>query len=520
MTPVDEALAELRDRDAVTRLHDRDATLWSDDPAVRDAVANRLGWLDVAAAPPGWSQRLSDLGEQITRDGITRVVLAGMGGSSLAPELFASVFGGDGRGATLTVLDSTHPDAVAAALDPAGLDATLVVVSSKSGSTEETRSFAALAGELVPSARLFAVTDAGSQLKAQARDGGWRDVAANPADIGGRYSALSLFGMLPAALVGVDVDVVWASGAAMLDRCRATPEDNPGAQLAAFIAGCARAGRDKLTLLTPTSLASLGDWVEQLVAESTGKQGRGIVPVVGEPVGEPGVYGDDRAFVALSLGGETPLGVDALAAAGHPVHRIDVAERTGVGGEFVRWEVAVALAGALLGVNPFDEPNVSESKANTNAVLDAVAGGGSLDEPEHGDVAALLDQLRPGDYCSVQAYLAPNPATAAPLQRLRTTVRDRYRVATTFGWGPRFLHSTGQLHKGGPNTVVALQVVERPTGGPPIPGRDYDFATLIRAQAQGDLRSLRDHGRRVAQVSVAEPGALESLAAAVEGATR
>ncbi len=520
MSDVDDALGELRDRDAVARLHDRDATLWSDDAEGQQVVANRLGWLDVAAPPPGWSQRLRELAAGVTGDGISRVVLAGMGGSSLAPEVFATVFGGDGRGATLAVLDSTHPDAVAAVLDPASLNAALVVVSSKSGSTEETRSFAARAAELVPPARLLAVTDPGSQLEAQARDGGWRDVATNPPDIGGRYSALSLFGMLPAALAGVDVDAVWASGAAMLERCRTAPEDNPGAQLAAFIAGCARAGRDKLTVLTPTSLASLGDWVEQLVAESTGKQGRGIVPVVGEPIGEPGVYGDDRAFVALHLGAETPLGVDDLAAAGHPVHRIDVADRAGLGGEFVRWEVAVALAGALLGINPFDEPNVSESKANTTAVLDDVAAGGSLDEPEHGDVSALLDHLRPGDYCSVQAYLAPTPETAAPLQRLRATVRDRYRVATTFGWGPRFLHSTGQLHKGGPNSVVALQVVDRPTGGPGIPGRDYDFATLIRAQAQGDLRSLRDHGRRVAQVAVTEPGALESLAAAVEGATR
>ena len=514
-----DALATLSDRDAVARLHERDVTLWSQDPRHQAVAAQRLGWLDVAAAPQGWPQRLQALVERARADGIGRVVLAGMGGSSLAPEVFGAVFAGAG-GTRLQVLDSTHPVAVRALLDDADLSATLVVVSSKSGTTEETRCFAAHAGTLLPPDRLVAITDAGSQLEAEARDAGWREVLPNPADIGGRYSALSLFGMAPAALAGVDVAAIWRGAAAMLDACRRPPEDNPGARLAAFMGGHAMAGRDKLTVLAPAALTPLGDWIEQLVAESTGKEGTGLVPVIREPLAEPAVYGDDRAFVALRHGAEQLAGVDALAAAGHPVHVIDVDAVDNLGGEFVRWEVATALAGVLLDVDPFDEPDVASSKANTNAVLDDLADGGRLPPPEHGDVHALLRQVGPGDYLSVQAFLPPDAEHAAPLQRLRTTVRDRLRVATTFGWGPRFLHSTGQLHKGGPDSVVALQVVDAPAGGPPIPGRPYDFATLVRAQAQGDLRSLRARGRRVAQVGVEGPGGLEQLAAAVEAATR
>jgi len=519
MSAADEALAELADRDAVTRLHARDATLWSEESEHREVIANRFGWLDIATPPDGWPHRLAEAAAAARSDGIDRLVLAGMGGSSLAPEVFAKVFS-NGGGARLALLDSTHPDAVRAALDDADLSTSLVVVSSKSGSTEETRCFAAHAAELVPPDRMVAVTDAGSALEAQARDQGWRDVFVNPADIGGRYSALSLFGMLPAALLGVDVNEVWLGAANMHQRCTAAPADNPGAQLAAFMAGCARTGRDKLTLLAPAGLAPLGDWVEQLVAESTGKQGTGIVPVVGEPLGPAAVYGGDRAFVILRLGADELLGGDDLAAAGHPVHVIEVGDREQLGAEFVRWEVATALAGALLGVNPFDEPNVAESKANTKAVLDEVTGGGQLPEPESGDVAQLLKQLGEGDYLSVQAYLAPTAERAEPLARLRTLVRDRRGVATTFGWGPRFLHSTGQLHKGGPDSVVSLQVVDSPAGGPAIPDRPYDFATLVRAQAVGDLRSLRDHGRRVIQIGVDAAGELEGLAAAVESATR
>lgn len=513
LEPIREALAELRDADAITRLHHRDPSLWSSSPQVQQAISDRLGWLDVVGGTATWGGELRAFSEAVRADGLHRLLLMGMGGSSLAPELFAAVFEGRTSGAQLSVLDSTHPDAVRAVLDDSDLSDTLVMVSSKSGTTEETRAFAAHAATLVDGPhQLVAVTDPGSQLHQQAREEGWRAVFTNPADIGGRYSALSLFGMLPAAVAGVDIDEVWTRGQAMADRCApAVPiEDNPGVVLGAFIAGLARRGRDKLTLLLPDELSSLGEWIEQLVAESTGKQGVGIVPVVGEPLAAPERYGDDRAFVAYRLDRRGP-DVDALTRADQPVLTLDCADRHDIGGAFVQWEVATALAGALLGVNPFDEPDVAEAKARTRAVLAEVAAGGGLPEPERDDPAALLAQLRGGDYLAVQAYLPPTFAYAEPLAALRTAVRDRWRVATTVGWGPRFLHSTGQLHKGGPDSLVALQLVDSPAGGPDIPGRDYDFATLLRAQAAGDLRALRDHGRRVAQYPVSSPADVQAL---------
>ena len=515
--PVRAALEELADRDAVRRLHDRDASLWSDDPAVQATVGNRLGWLDVAAEPAGWGDRLRAFTEVVRGDGIRRVVLAGMGGSSLAPEVLATVLGPSaGAGLPLEVLDSTHPAAVEARLGD--LDGTLVLVASKSGSTEETRDFGLLAAERAPSPRqLVAITDPGSQLEGEAAEGGWRTTFANPADIGGRFSALSFFGMVPAALLGIDVAALWASGARMLEATRPQADlaQNPAAVLGAFLAAHARAGRDKLTLLAPPALAPLGDWIEQLVAESTGKRGTGVVPVVGEPATGPDGYGDDRAFVVLTLGQERLAEADVLSAAGFPVLEVEVADRIDLGGEFVRWEAATALAGVLLGIDPFDEPNVSESKRNTVAVLEDLEAGRPVPSDDDGDPRELVASLREGDYLSVQAYVEPGAATASTLARFRTAVRDRTRVATTTGLGPRFLHSTGQLHKGGPGTVAALQLVDRVEGGPSIPGRPYDFATLLRAQAAGDHRSLRAHGRRVARVHV--DGA-EGLARALDAA--
>ena len=514
---VEQALATLRDRDAVARLHDRDVSLWSDDADAQKVVANRLGWLDTIPASAQLLDRVTEVRDAL--GAYDRVVLAGMGGSSLAPEVFSKVFRRHGATVPLALLDSTHPDAVRAVLDDTALDRTVVVVASKSGTTEETACFASHAAALLPPERLIAITDPGSALEEQARSAGWAAVVTNPPDIGGRYSALSFFGAVPASLIGVPIQPTWEAAATMLAACRRDVDENPAAQLAAFMAGNAMAGRDKLTLLAPSALAPLGDWIEQLVAESTGKQGKGIVPVVGEPVDEPGVYGDDRAFVELRLRADAVLGADELRDAGSQVFTIDVPGEPHLGAEFLLWEIATALAGVILGVNPFDEPNVSESKANTVAVLEEVTGGTPLPQPEHGDVRALLGGVRPGDYVSIQAYLPPTEQHAQELLRMRQFIRDRRRVATTVGWGPRFLHSTGQLHKGGGDNVVALQIVDAPTAGPDIPDRPYDFATLVRAQALGDLRSLRDKGRRVAQVGV-EEGGLEQIVALVEAATR
>jgi glucose-6-phosphate isomerase len=507
--PVREALDELTSKHAVRRLFERDASLWSDDADVQRAIVDRLGWLDVAGGRSQWRQQLPAFAAEVRDAGIDQIVLAGMGGSSLAPEVFGTVFS-DASRTRLTVLDSTHPRAVAERLPENGLDSTLVVVSSKSGTTTETRAFALRAERLVPSTRHLAViTDPGTNLAEEARARAWRAVFENPPDIGGRYSALSLVGMVPAALIGVDIDAIWRSAAAMATAC-APPHDgvgNPAAALAAFMGGLARTGRDKLTLLTSPSLASFADWIEQLVAESTGKQGTGIVPVVGEPLGPPDVYGDDRAFVVIEHAEDLVAGVEHLEAAGLPVHRIRLDDRSALGGEFVRWEVATALAGALLGIDPFDQPNVAESKQNTDEVLDEVARGTPLPDPENGDREQLLGTVRAGDYVSIHSYLPPDDKVAAGLTEARVIIRDNLRVATTSGWGPRFLHSTGQLHKGGPNSVVVLQLVDMPSKEQdvPIPARDYTFGTLIRAQAIGDLRSLRAHDRRVIQRRIDGP---------------
>lgn len=506
---VTEALEELERTDAVRRLFARDATLWSDDPDHREVAANRLGWLDVVDGMPGWEDRLRTFVEGVRADGLERVVLAGMGGSSLAPEVFAKVLGG--AGARLEILDSTHPDAVAAHLSD--LERTLVLVSSKSGGTEETQCFgSAAASRVAGPSQLVAITDPDSALAEQAAAGGWRETFLNPPDIGGRYSALSFFGMVPAALAGVDTAEIWSKAGRLAEACGPDVplEGNAAALLAAFIGGLARTGRDKLTLLADPRLAPLGDWIEQLIAESTGKDGKGIVPVVGEPAGDPAVYGSDRAFVEVRLAGKPVPGAATLAEAGHPVLTVEVADPMELGAEYVRWEIATALAGKLLGVDPFDEPNVAESKSNTREVLDAVLAGASLPDAEQGDVSGLIGGVAEGDYVSIQCYLAPSRETADALTDLRLAIRDETHLATTVGWGPRFLHSTGQLHKGGPGSVVALQIVDTPETGPAIPDREYDFATLVRAQALGDLRSLRDHGRRVAQTGV---GSAEEIAA-------
>jgi glucose-6-phosphate isomerase len=526
-----EALAELDDEGALYRLFDKDPLLFDDDPDGQAEAAQRMGWLDVTERAGQEAPLLDAFVEEVRSDGLDRVVLAGMGGSSLAPEVFARVGGGSG-GMSLDVLDSTHPDAVRAALDR-DLSTTLVVVSSKSGTTEETRSFGAVAAErLKDFSRLAAITDPDSELAIAASSMDYRAVLLADPAIGGRYSALSLFGMVPAALLGYRTGELWARADRQLSiegpggdfPAGAGRKEgvSPATALAAFLGGSARSGRDKLTLLAAPGLESFGDWAEQLVAESLGKRGRGIVPVVGEPV-NPSAYGNDRAFVELRLAGARAAGAQEVEAAGHAVLSLELADPYDLGAQFVLWELAVALTGVLLDVNPFDQPNVAESKANTNAVLDRLANTGELPAPEDGDIAALLGSVQPGDYVSLQAYLPPTPEVHATLRELQGRIRDRLSVAVTAGIGPRFLHSTGQLHKGGPNTIVALQIVDAGLwdergDGIDIPGRSYDFRTLVRAQAAGDLQALRDHDRRVAQVGVAGAAGLRDLVARIDAA--
>lgn len=496
---VDATIADLVARDAVTRIWSGDHTLWQDDPV---EVADRLGWLRVGPEVAAGHVALDTFAADAFAGGFVDVLVMGMGGSSLFPEVVAATFGGPDDRPRLSVLDSTDPAAVRrteAALD---LDHTLFIASSKSGSTLETTSHLAYFWDKVGRPEQFAViTDGGSDLEAHAREHDFRHVFLNRPDIGGRYSALSYFGMVPAAVAGVDylrllraADVLAAQLAPGAD-----PYRHPGLRLGAVLAAAAKAGRDKLTLLLDPDIATFGLWLEQLVAESTGKGGTGVIPVAGEAVADDlSAYGDDRLFVAV---GWHPA-LDELADAGHPVVELPYENAYGLGAQVLLWEFATAVCGAALAINPFDQPNVAEAKAATQLVLDAGDPPVIAAEP----LGGLLAQVRPGDYLAIQAYVDPDSPVVAGLERARLALRDRLGIATTLGIGPRFLHSTGQLHKGGPPTGVFAQVVDDVAapgrGDLAIPGRPFGFGTLLAAQAAGDLATLRTHGLRAARVSM------------------
>ena len=494
MSDFDDAVLAVRqdllDRDAVRRLYEGDHTLWRDDPA---ELADRLGWIPVVEEV---RDDLPDLTKRCDAlvDGIEHVLVMGMGGSSLFPEVLArSLAPAPGR-PRLHILDTTDPAAVTRfglECDPA---TTLHLASSKSGSTIETRSHLEWAWERANGHGRFAViTDPGSELADLAREREFADVFENRSDIGGRYSALSLFGVVPGLLMGADVAALLAGGLDALAHSGpdVDAEQNPALQLAAAIAAGVRVGRDKVTYLLDPALTAMGLWVEQLVAESLGKDGTGAVPIVGEPVGPPEVYGDDRLFLSQ-------LPIDELEAAGHPaiVGGSD-ASAHGIGHMAVTMELAVALAGAAIGVQPFDQPDVAAAKAATAEVLDE----GGADVPE-GSLDDLLAQLEPGDHLALQAFVDPTSAAAERLESARVALRDRHRVATSLGFGPRFLHSTGQLHKGGPRAIVCVQVAGDDPDEIPIPGRDFGFGHLKQAQAAGDLRTLQARGIRAGRVAI------------------
>ena len=499
-------LQHMDDEEVVARIWRHDHTAWKPDPT---EITNRLGWLTLA---PDLRRRIPELqafAERVAADGFTHAVLFGMGGSSLAPEMFARTYGTTPGFLELTVLDTTHPATIARVEASLDLDHTLFVVASKSGTTLETLShfehfFAATGGR---GTSFVAITDPGTPLQKLAGEKGFRHVFQNPPDLGGRYSALSLFGLVPAALIGADLEDLLFSAEEMGDGCKAVPAfENPGAWLGAVIGEAAVAGRDKLTFVLPASVASFGDWVEQLVAESTGKEGKGIVPVAGEDLGPPGAYGDDRLFVSL---GDYP-GLAPLHAAGHPVVTLEFGGPKTLGAEILRFEFATAVACHILGINAFDQPNVEQAKQATRKILDGLKGGATLEEPDRGDALGLLEGVAPWEYIAIQAYIDRTPEIEAALQHDRLSLRDGHRVATTVGFGPRFLHSTGQLHKGGPNSGVFFQVTDTEREiDLPIPGKPFTFGTLIDAQALGDLQALRARGRRVARVSFEE---LEQLA--------
>jgi hypothetical protein len=481
-----------------------------------------------------------------------------MGGSSLAPEVLATTFGTQEGWLELRVLDSTDPAAVAATVDDLDPLATLWIVASKSGTTTEPLAFQADAWDRIERALrarhaprtehagnlMIAITDPGKSVEAIPHHDELREVFLNPPDIGGRYSALTYVGLVPASLIGLDLDTLLASAIAMMGACREPePTANPGVSLGLAIGTLAKAGRDKLTFLADPAIDSFGSWLEQLIAESTGKHGTGIVPVDREPLGEVETYGPDRVLVRLTVppgdDGPAPEAIaadrlaDAAEAAGHPVIRIPIVDPIDIGAEMFRWEVATAIAGAVLGIDPFDQPNVEEAKELTRSVLAGASSGEPATPPPAplvadaasgltlfgdaplrltagdgtlvGELARHLARRKPNAYLALQGFIAPSPAADEAFDRIRTMLRDVTHNATTAGYGPRFLHSTGQLHKGGPPTGWFLQLTSDHPTDRPIPGWPYTFGRLIDAQAEGDFAAIESHDLPILRVHLADP---------------
>ena len=529
---VDAQLARLQKDEAPRRLWAKDSTLWSADPAKRQEIRDRLGWLDVADKMLEKGGELRDLAVQGRK--LSDVVLLGMGGSSLCPDVLRNTFGTLKGHPKLHVLDTTDPATILGVRSKIKLATTLFIVASKSGETTETLShFAYFFEQTKRNGKQFAaITDPGTSLEKLAKDNGFRWIFPNPPDIGGRYSALSYFGLVPGALMGVDVVELLERAVEMEHSCAdSVPvEQNPGVWLGAVMGRLATQGRNKVTLITSPKVATFGYWVEQLLAESTGKEGKGLVPIEGEPLGKPAVYGDDRQFVYIRMDADPPnRAVHALEKHGHPVVTLTLRDKLDLGGEFFRWEVATAIAGAILGIDAFDQPNVQESKDNTKKVLATFKSRGKLPPAEStpaakskAGIASLLKRARRGAYFATMAYTARTPQSEAAIAAIRTAIRDKTKTATTSGYGPRFLHSTGQLHKGGPKTGLFLQIVQDDARDVPIPGQPFTFSVLKQAQAIGDLQSLTSRRLPVLRVTLGrEPAAgWRALVTAVKGAVR
>lgn len=513
----------------VERIWRRDHTVWNPNP---EEISNRLGWLDIAKRMRLETPRLKKLTEELKQEGFTHVLLLGMGGSSLAPEVFSKLLATK-DGVKLSVLDSTDPDAVrakAAEFDPTH---TLYIVSTKSGGTVETLSFFKFfynqakekLGEKA-GAHFVAITDPGSSLAELAAKYSFRQTFLADPNIGGRYSALSHFGLVPAALVGVDVAELIARTEAGVAACRQPAPKNPGALLGLALGSLALAGIDKATFVTQDGIADFGNWVEQLIAESTGKQSKGILPVVGEPLASVAAYGKDRVFITLGkLSGDASKLVSELKAAGHPVIELAWPDPYVLGWHFFAWEFATAVAGYVLGINPFDQPNVEAAKIQGRTFIDEYSKTGKLPKGEGAELSeqtltAFVDKTKPGDYIALQAYAQPTPELEQALQKLRSQLVEKYHLATTLGYGPRFLHSTGQLHKGDAGRGLFVQFISHPKDDLPIPKEagstesELGFGVLKIAQALGDAQALRQAGRRVLSFDVSGDlaGELDKLA--------
>jgi glucose-6-phosphate isomerase len=532
--------------DVVKRIWAKDASLWKSDEANVKVINNSLGWLTVADEMLGVADELVDFAASIRSRGFKYVMVCGMGGSSLCPEMLARTFGPQSGFPELLVLDSTDPDVIAAFKERIDVERCLFIIASKSGSTTEPNVFMKFWYEELRQRRenagdnFVAITDPGSPLVDTANELKFLRTFLNQQDIGGRYSALSYFGMVPAALMGLDIR-------RLLEGARRASQSNQAAfQLGVTMGDNANTGRDKLTLVIDPAIETLGLWIEQLIAESTGKEGTGIVPVNGERLSRPEVYGDDRLFVSISLGevaNETKAKLDALTAAGHPTVYRQLADVYDLGAEFFDWEFATAVAGWRLGINPFDQPNVQEAKDATKELLSSFERRGRLEERTEiasddrltiygGEeqskadsvfeaLSAHLATIKPGDYIAFLAYIEDTPEIDSKFQELRIQLRDATRCAVTIGYGPRFLHSTGQLHKGGPDTGVFFQIIADDETDFAIPGEPYTFSILKQAQALGDFRALAKRGRRVIGIELRDntPASLGRLAGLIDRST-
>jgi transaldolase/glucose-6-phosphate isomerase len=561
--PADAGLAELEAKRFAERLWAKDGSVWKNDADQQKLIKHALGWLTAPESTSLGMGPVRALADEAARDGVKHVVVLGMGGSSLCVETLSRCLPLAAGRPRLHVLDSTHPDAILAVEKEIDLDRALFIVASKSGSTIEPNclfdyfwSLVAAKAGAKAGRQFVAITDPGTSLEKLSRERGFRKTFLNPSDVGGRFSALTLFGMVPAALGGADT-------AALLDRARAaaktcsprTPtRDNPGLRLGAALGRHAREGRDKLTLVLDPRLEAFGLWIEQLIAESTGKEGKGIFPVVGETLGTPAGYGRDRLFVRIGIRGRADLDVEkklvALEQDGHPVVRLELADEFDLGAQFFIWEVATAAAGFFLGVDPFDQPDVQSAKNRTNDLLAGLDGGalpaekadfragglaafadaglksalktdGGQDRPLREVLDAHLARVQPGDYVCVLAYLAENDATRRLLDDIRSLARARSNGApVTVSWGPRYLHSTGQLYKGGPGRGLFLFLSDAEKTRLPVPGRKFTFGTLCRAQVRGDAAATQAAGRRLLRLELGEAPneALRALANALSGA--
>lgn len=550
---VSEQIAMLAEEHVSARLWEGDPALWTTDPAGQAEVKRRLGWLRLPQTSQSILPELTSFADTVHSEGIKRILLLGMGGSSLAPEVLSNVFASADPLATdgepcLSILDSTDPGQVARVARDFPPGESLYIVSSKSGTTAEVQAMLDYFWELSggDGSRFVAVTDPGTPLEKLAEERKFRKVFNADPDVGGRYSALTAFGLVPAALLGLDLQHLLARADWMMNECAALPAPvqqarvsgatsgtgersrivpeggraarNPGLALGAMLGESALAGRDKLTILADAQLVSFGSWLEQLVAESSGKDGVGIIPVDREPLGDPSIYGNDRLFAYLRQTGEYDESIGALRKAGHPVLEIEVPSAYDLGAEFYRWEFATAVACHILGVNAFDQPNVEDAKVRAKSRIAAYQESGGLEAGEFVPLQdakpaleAFLSESKNGDYIAIMGFLPRETETIGLLQDLRVAIRDVTKCAVTLGFGPRFLHSTGQLHKGGSNNGLFLQITSDAVEDIEIPTQGLSFGTLELAQALGDYEALKSKDRRALRIHLSKPDEIRKI---------